>query len=286
MKDLFNWKSSLVETYQEFASHIWEYAPRALGALLLLLAGWVIAFIVSFIIKKIFLGFEGLLKKGEKAKSRSDKFKRSYTMVAARFVYWLIIFFFIAASGNLMGWRMFTGWFSQMMDHLPNLLSGILVIFVSVLLGEWGKNGVRSAVHFSSYHQRNFLGRILQFVIIFIGVVIGVEQIGIEVHFLTELLVVAVGCFVAGLALAFGLGSKDLISNVVASQNLRKYCKIGDMVEIEGERGELLEITQSFAVVETASGRSLIPAQKFLSSTSRIFHRQDLEEPPEEVRNN
>ena len=101
---------------------------------------------------------------------------------------------------------------------------------------------------------------------LFSSIVIGIEQIGLNVDFLTSIIVVIIGVLLAGAALAFGIGARELAANVIGAQQLRKHCRIGDRVRIGNFAGELLEITQTSAIVDAPEGRAVVPA--------RLFHEQ------------
>ncbi len=73
------------------------------------------------------------------------------------------------------------------------------------------KAGVISAAGSAGMAQGDVLGRVAQMVVIFTTLVIGIEQIGINVDFLTNVLIVIIGVLLAGAALAFGLGARSLL---------------------------------------------------------------------------
>ena len=72
----------------------------------------------------------------------------------------------------------------------------------------------------------------------------------------------------AGGALAFGLGAKNLIANIIGAQNLRKHCRIGEFMQLGTVEGIVIDITQTSIVLDTEKGRSIIPAKLFQEQVS------------------
>ncbi|HSG06406.1 MAG TPA: mechanosensitive ion channel domain-containing protein, partial [Nitrospiria bacterium] len=97
-----------------------------------------------------------------------------------------------------------------------------------------------------------------------------IEQIGIQVEFLTTLIFVVVGGLFGGIALAFALGARKIVGNLIASQYLLQTHSVGQIVKIGEIRGSIREITPTAVVVETPEGRVFIPASKFQEEASTL----------------
>ena len=106
---------------------------------------------------------------------------------------------------------------------------------------------------------------------------IGIEQIGINVDFLTNVLIVIIGVLLAGGALAFSLGARTLVANVIGGQYLRKHCRIGEMMQIGDVEGSVVDVTQTSIILDTETGRTIVPAKYFQEHISHF--RSEMEKP-------
>jgi small-conductance mechanosensitive channel len=147
--------------------------------------------------------------------------------------------------------------------YLPGLLTGILIIMGGLLLGNLAKSAIMTAFLRAGLQQSTAMARSAQVIIVFSAIIIGVEQIGLDVNFLSSLIVVVVGILFAGAALAFGLGAKTLVANLLGAQYSRKHCRLGELLRIGDIEGEVVEITQLSIVLDTGTGRAVIPAKMF-----------------------
>lgn len=271
-----DWQASLAQTYQEFYSQIIAYSPQILGALLFLLIGWLAANALSIAIRKLIGGLDSLFQRMFKSdRAAHERVKRSYSVIISGAVFWIVIIFSIAAATNMLGWDMFSNWLANIITYLPNLVTGLLIILAGFLLGNGAKSATTSAAMAAGIEQVDLLGRIVQLTIMFTALVIGVEQIGINVGFITNVSLVVIGVLLAGGALAFGLGAKDLIANVIGAQYTRKHCRIGEHMQIGAARGVIIEVSQTSIVLDSGNGRVVVPAKQFHELSSKFSPDED-----------
>ncbi len=267
--DGISWQNSLVDTYEEFTTQIIAFAPLLAGAVAVLVVGWFVAHILRIATRKLIRGLDSVLQGAAPDEgARQLKIRRSYAVIAGNAVFWIVFIFFIAAAANMLGWKMLSSWMDSVVLYLPSLISGLLIILAGFLLSNLVKAGVISAASSAGMAQGDVLGRVSQMVVIFTSLVIGIEQIGINVDFLTNVLIVIIGVLLAGAALAFGLGARSLVANIIGAQQLRKHCRIGEQM-LSGEiEGSIIEVTQTCIVLDTEYGRSVIPAKLFQEQVS------------------
>jgi len=97
----------------------------------------------------------------------------------------------------------------------------------------------------------------------------------INLYFLTNTLIVVLGVLTAGAAIAFGLGAKTLIANIIGAQYIQKHCRISEQLQIGDVTGNITEVTQTSIVIETETGRAVIPAKCFQEQISRFISNKD-----------
>lgn len=274
---IFDWQASLVQTYESFATQLIHFAPNFIGAIILMAIGWGIAHILKLMSRKLVNGLDFLFKQTAKTEGikQRERIKYSYAAITSTIVFWIVILFFITASANLLGWTMFSGWMDTIISYLPSLVTGIVIILTGFLLGNGAKVAVEQAANAAGLEHQTLLSRTVQFIIVFTTIVIGIEQIGINIHFLTNSLVVIIGVLLAGASLAFGLGAKNLIANVIGAQYTRKHCHIGEKLRCGEFEGSILEVTQTTIVLDTAKGRATLPAKMFLETYCELSSHQE-----------
>ncbi len=77
---------------------------------------------------------------------------------------------------------------------------------------------------------------------------------------------VAVGAAPGGFALAFSLGAQPLMLDLIAAHQARRRCRIGQALHLGGFEGQIVELTPTGLVLETAGAGVSLPA--------RLLHEQ------------
>lgn len=267
----FNWQQAFHETFNQFSQQVINYAPQILGCVAILVLGWIVAKILSLSTRKLVSGLDHLFARVTRVGSlHSDRIKKSYANIAGVAVFWVVMLFFIAVAANILGWAMFSGWMDSVVNYLPGLLTGLLIIMAGFLVANLAHTAIQSATIGSGATQSAAMARAVQVVILFSAIIIGVEQIGLSVDFLSNFIVVISGTLLGGAALAFALGARTLVANIIGAQYTRKHCRVGEIMKIAGVEGEIVEVTQSSIVLDTGDGRAVIPAGLFQEHVSQF----------------
>lgn len=98
-----------------------------------------------------------------------------------------------------------------------------------------------------------------------IAAIMVVAQLDISPQILTVLAVIAVGGAVLGLALAFGLGSREAARDISAGRYVAATYVVGQHVRVAGAEGEIIALESACAVLKRADAMTLrVPHHLFL----------------------
>ncbi|MBU6951193.1 MULTISPECIES: mechanosensitive ion channel family protein [unclassified Hahella] len=267
------WRELLHQTYEQTIQQLIAFTPNILGALALFFFGFFIALALARAVRTGVTLLEKLLGRLFARFSTSPsslKLRQSYTNVISKAVFWLVLLFFIAAGANSLGLNIVSQWMSQLLLYLPHFAAGMLIMLGGYLLSKVINLVMTSAAESVGIRQSALIGRSVQFTVIFIAVVIGIEQIGINIQFFTQFTIILSAVIAGGFSLAFALGAKYLVANIIGSQQVNKLVQLGDEVSIAGVDGVVVDITSSVIVLETPQGRTAIPGSFFMEHISQI----------------
>jgi hypothetical protein len=244
------------------------YLPSILGAVLLLLAGWILARLLRAITVRSVLLLDTLLTRVTKtAGVERLRMARSSNVLGA-IVFWVVLLFFVTAATHVLGLQSFTQWLARLLDYLPALAAGLLIVVVGYVFSRFLADLVQATATRLAPAQRNALARVTQGVVLVTAVLVGADQIGIQVTFLAILVGAVVAAAVGGVTIAVSLGARDYVSNLIGAHYMRQAFEVGQRVRAAGHEGRILEITVTSLILETDEGRVALPA--------RIFHEQPI----------
>jgi small-conductance mechanosensitive channel len=142
-----------------------------------------------------------------------------------------------------------------------------------VLFGNLSKDIVIAGLPLPA-HQKALLGRMAQLLILITAVVIGADQIGINVTFLVILAAVITAAFLGGVALALSLGSRHYVGNLIGAHHVRQAYRIGERVKLGEYEGRIVDFTPIAILLETEQGRVNLPASYFIEQPSTLYMGQ------------
>jgi len=248
----------------ELHEAIAAYVPDLLGAVLLVLVGWFLARMVRRGIGRFGDGVNRTLARVVPVANLA-RFKLSARTLGlvGDVLFWLIILLFVDAATKVAGFEIFSAWFGGIVAYLPSLLAGGLIILAGYVVSTLVFDVVSAALATAEIGQSQLAGRVAQGATFLTALIIGVEQIGVDVTFLITIVAIIVGTAFAGVSLAFGLGARALASNLIGAHYVRQQFQPGQTARIGAIEGQILELTPTSVILATGAGRTVIPAKVF-----------------------
>lgn len=180
----------------------------------------------------------------------------------ARTVYYLTLGFFILLAIRSLGVHLLGEWLDAVIVYIPRLLLGGAIIFGGYLLGAV----VRSLVaNITDPASGQMLPKLAQYLVLIAAIITGLDQMAIDVSFLATLTVLVLGALLGGLSLAFALGSREVVANMLSRRELDRY-QVGDRVRIDNAEGRIVEVSRTGVLLEADEGLTFVPASRFASS--------------------
>ena len=213
-----NLQTAILDPINATLVQLASYAPALIGALVILIVGWVIAKIVQRVISKS-LAFVHLDAAAERAGMtaflRKGEIKGKVSDLLGKLVYWLIMLIVLVTAVNALGLTTASALLDKVFMYLPNVIAAVFVLILGTFLAAIVSAIVLTGAANAGLKQANLLADIARYAIIIFAAVIALDQLGIA----TTLLVSAFSIIVAGIALAFaiavGLGAKDRVEGAI-----------------------------------------------------------------------
>ena len=269
------WFADFLPQWPTIAKSIAGFIPQLLGAIATIFIGWIVARITRALIIRALRSLDRLSAlAGLSNKSSIERVDTSVLNIIGNVAFWLVMLVFLAVAANMLGLTLFAGWLDRVINHLPNLMSGGLIIFAGYIFGSLIGDTIRTAAQSLPVRQRTLVARGAQIFTVTTIILIGIDQIGIDIGLLITIIAVSVGALLGGLAFAFGLGSQVQVSNLIAAHYLNKEYRVGEQIKIGEITGTILEVSSVAVVVETDDGRVTIPAKLFSEQASILVRRE------------
>ncbi len=147
-----------------------------------------------------------------------------------------------------------------------------------VIAGRLARNAITNATLRVPASQARSLGRLVQVSIVAATALIAASQLGLDVSLLTAIFLIGLAATLGGAALAFGLGAKDTMADILAMHYVHKSYRVGQSVRIGTDQGRIVRTTRTTVVLENADGELSIPGRHFAESRLVLLTHEEAHE--------
>src|ERR687897_444990 len=230
----------MVQSLQEGLSTFFSYIPQLIGAILILIVGYIVAKLLEAVITRLLgtIGFEHWMDRGgikqffERAETRQTP-----TSILGRLVFWFVFIIAIVMATDALGISQVSAVLAELIAYIPNVIAAVLILILAALLANFLAGIIRGAT------GSDILASVARIAIIVYAVFAALTQLGIAVQLTANTLLIVLGGVALAAAIAFGFGAQNVARDIVE----RAYERRRD--EARGEPAEREEsVTQGDSV--------------------------------------
>ncbi len=232
-----DWGDAVFVSAQEALSNFLGFLPQLIGAILVLVIGWIIAGFVAALIERVLerVGFE----RAAQSTGISGFVKRSgsdwtVSKVVAEIVKWFIRLIALQAAASILGMDQISEIINSILLWLPNLVVALAIIVIGALLARFVAGIVRGATSEMGFGNPDLIATLAQYAILVFAVIAAVDQLGIAETVVNTLFTGLVVAVALAFGLAFGLGGQQTAAQITqgwyqqgreATQRVARYAE-------------------------------------------------------------
>lgn len=213
------WGDALSTAFSGFAPAVLQFGAYLLAAIIIFAVGWILGAFLGGLVEKLFvtLKIDNILRQAgiESALNKGDIRLNSGAFVGG-LVRWFIIAVFFLAALKVFGLVEVTTYLETIVvGYLPRVIASILILLVSVIIGEVAKKVVAGAASNAHLTSARMLGSLTKWAIVIFAVLTALVQLNIASALVQILFIGVVVAFSLAFGLAFGLGGKDVAARIL-----------------------------------------------------------------------
>ena len=214
-----SWQVVLLEPARVVLAQIGQFLVSILLVLVILIIGWLISKLIKAIVTKALralkvdqlsdnIELDKLLEKGGISYSLSE--------LIGVICYWLALLVTFMVAINAVGLTVAADLLRQVIAYIPNVIAVIFILILGMFVATLLRNIVHTAANNAGLSQSRLLSKIVEAIVIVFAVFVSLEQLNIGIRITELTLSIILGSIGLGLALAFGLGCKDIAERFVS----------------------------------------------------------------------
>src|SRR6202521_1623841 len=202
----------LSQAYANLVRMFAEFLPRLLVMLVIVIVGFLVAYVLKMILRAV-LHVTRLDRLSEEA--GASRFLRmaalpSITELLSQSAFWVTWSGFVLIGISVLGVAGLQEQISRLFLLLPAIFVAILILFLGLVTANFLSRAALLAAVNAAYPSPKLLSWSTRFVIWALAVSMALEQVGVARQTVIAAFSIVFGAFMFGMALAFGLGGRDL----------------------------------------------------------------------------
>jgi hypothetical protein len=185
-----------------------------LGALVIVFVGYLLAALIERVTIRVLrrirlntmLERGGVMEAVERTGSHVDPAR-----VAANLVFWFVMFAVLLVAANALG-ESLSGVFTELVGYIPSIIGAIVIVMIGNVLGAFVSGLISASVGRSAGGPT--LARVARASVIMLAVFMALQELGVATQIVTTAFAILFGAVALALALAFGLGNRDLAGEI------------------------------------------------------------------------
>ncbi|MEO2053671.1 MAG: mechanosensitive ion channel domain-containing protein [Allomuricauda sp.] len=276
METLKNWKNIALDSLSGMGTEMAQAFPKIVGAIAILVVGWIVIKISLFILGKLLkLAKVDVLNEKVNGMDITGKgdLKIDLSKIILGFVRWLLILVFLIVAADILNWTIISVEIGNLLRYLPRFFSALLLLMLGFYIGNFVKNTVKRLFDSLEFGGSNIVSNLLFYVIVIFMSITALNQAGVDTTIITNNITLILGSFLLAFALGLGLGSRDVIADLLRSFYTRKTYAVGDQIVIGDDAGTIEAIENNSLTLATKSGKFVIPIKDVVSQKVEIKYQ-------------
>jgi hypothetical protein len=204
--------SELTQAWLELVKGFAHYLPRLIVMLIIAFAGWMIAYLLKVLVRSVLrlTKFSKLSENAGAAQLLKQAALPSSTELLSRFVFWLAWIAFLLLGVSILGIVGLQEYVSQFFFFLPRLFVGLVILFFGSLAASFFSRAALLAGVNADVRSSRLLSVSVRIIISIFALSMACEVLGVAAQTMLIFFGTAFGAIMLGLAIAFGMGGKEL----------------------------------------------------------------------------
>ncbi len=209
----------LTSTYQTTSTVLLAHAPRLAATIVVVLAGLLVTRAVKALMLTILeaLKVEDIARRvGATAALKRADVGMSVSEIGARLVYWVFLVFTTMVALSTLGIAD-ANMFKTLSAIVPNVIVSSLILVLGLNLSAFLSKLIQTAAVNAEVRQARIVRNVAHYGMGMLVVTLALRQIGVPDALLSQGFIIMLASAGAALALAFGLGARDLANSIATA---------------------------------------------------------------------
>lgn len=249
--------------------------PNLAGALAVLLIGWLISRGLRKLVKTLLsrTGVDQLAERLNKIEiMEKARIRIVPSVLLSKILYYILMLVVALAATDILGIQAVSDLMVDIINYIPNLLTAVIVLFIGLIFADFIKGIVLSTAKSLGIPSANLIANFLFYFLLIAVAMSALGQAQIDTDFLSTNLTIIIAGGVAAFAIGYGLASREMMANFIASFYSSKKVTPGDLIKVGEVTGTVKAMDHTSITLEGEEKQTIIlPLSKLTTEKVEII---------------
>ena len=269
-----------VKDLQSSFEHVWgqvvAFTPKALAAVVVLVAGYFVAKLVARTIT-LLCEHAGLQRAAERSglweSMTHMNIKRTLPAIVGTIVFWMLTLVFLMASFSILDLPKVSEAIDPIVLYIPRVLVAGVIVVIGLLVASFFRGVIATSADRVGVSYAEQLANGCYYVMGLMVFMAAFKHLQLDFDLMNYAILIVFGGLALGFGLALGLGGRDVMAGILAGYYVRQRLQSGDHVTIGQMEGTVREVGPTATIIETDEdgllNRHSVPNYKMLNEAVR-----------------
>ena len=212
MSGVQTWGEAITLSLLNLGERFVNFFPTLLGAVLVFVAGWIIAATLGKLIEKSLKTASldrAMGKVGFDRKMSEVGLHHTVSEFVGGLVKWFLVLVFLMAATDILNLNQVTNFLNSIILYVPNVVVAVVILSIAFLLGNFVYSIVKGSTSAAGVMSATLLAIISKWAIVVFGFFAALIQLGVAATLVSTIFTGIVAMLALAGGLAFGLGGKE-----------------------------------------------------------------------------
>lgn len=274
MDKVTEYKDIAMESLSTMWLEVTKIFPSIIGALVVFVIGWIVTKIVVRLIKKA-LKLAKANKLDDKLNEieivEGKKLNFDTIKIVSTFVKWVIYIMLLIVISDILNLKIISEQISNFLGYLPQLFVALIIFTLGLLFANFVKNALKSFFDSMDLSGGKIISQVIFFLLIIFISITALNQAGVNTDIITSNLKMIMAAFLLSFALAFGLGAREVVADLLRMFYTRKTYEVGEKIEFQNKVYEVEDISNISIVLKNTEGKLIVPIKDIVENQIKVM---------------
>lgn len=218
MGALQTWGDATIVSLQNLWGAFIGFLPNLIGAIIIILIGWVIAVALGRLAARLVDVFriDQIIDKMNAKKSvERAGIEFNVANLIGKLVKWFFVIVFFMAAAEVLGLPEVTEFLRKIILYIPNIVIAVVILVAAVIAANFMAKVVKGSVVVAGLAKAEILAAVTRWAIVIFGLLAALDQLGVARSLIGTMITGAIAMVVIAGGLAFGLGGREQAANAI-----------------------------------------------------------------------